>query len=82
MHAAAAAAAVFPAAPRGPCCCFAFGSGGGALWVFSVGVGGWRGVGVRCFSAGLKGQANIDSPLPPLLCSGTIKHIFVLAPHQ
>lgn len=76
MH--AAAAAVFPAAPRGPCCCFAFGSGGGggALWVFSVGVG------VRCFSAGLKGQANIDSPLPPLLCSDTIKHIFVLAPHQ
>lgn len=36
---AAAAAAVAPVAPRGPCCCFGSG-GGGALWVFSVGVGG------------------------------------------
>lgn len=55
-----------------------------SLGVFSGGRGGGgeRGVGVRCFSAGLKGQANIDSPLPPLLCSDTIKHIFVLAPHQ
>ena len=37
----------------------------------------------ECFQLGilrrLKGQANIDSLLRPLLCSFTIKHIFALA---